>query len=80
MNKQSLVAAAKRYAAADKSDPFAFARAMSHSANGIASYANKNGQSAIYDAELYYEPREIKMPDGKTLSWQAGCYRNIIRP
>lgn len=78
--KQAMIEAAKRFAASDPSDPFAYSRALTHLQNGIASYANGNGQPAFYDAELHHEMRAIKLPDGKTLEWQAEVYRNVIRP
>jgi hypothetical protein len=80
MSKREMIEAAKRYAASDASDPFAFNRAMTHLANGVASYANKDGNKGYYDAELHHEPRAIVMPNGKTLEWQAEVYRNIYRP
>jgi hypothetical protein len=75
-----MVAAAERYAKADNSDPFAYARAMAHLRNGVAEYSNKDGQATFYSAELHYEPRAIKMPNGQVLEWQAEVYRNRFRP
>lgn len=43
------IEAARRYAAADKSDPFAFNRAMTHLKNGLASFDSK-GSPCGYDA------------------------------
>ena len=79
-HKQEMTEAAKRYAASDPSDPFAFRRAMTHLANGVASYGSKDGKPAYYDAELYHEPRAIIMPNGQKLEWQAEVYRNVHRP
>ena len=78
--QDKLIDAAKRYAASDPSDPFAYRRALTHLQNGVASYSNTNGQAAYYDAELYHEPRSLKMPNGQVLEWQAEVYRNIHRP
>jgi len=47
-----LLAAAKRYAAFDKSDPFSLARALSHIENGICGYTAE-GKDAWYDAEVH---------------------------
>lgn len=50
--KQNLIDAAERYTLADKSDPFALARAKCHLRNGVASYATPDGGKGYYDAEL----------------------------
>lgn len=68
--------AAKRYAAANKSDPFAYRRAKTHLLNGIASYANHEGQKAYYDADEATEIRQL--PDGT--EYPATIYRNVVRP
>jgi hypothetical protein len=72
--------AAERYALADNSDPFAFARAKTHLANGIASFANANGEAAYYSADEGTELRQITMPNGEKLEWHATVYRNRFRP
>lgn len=68
--------AAKRYAAAEKSDPFAYRRAKTHLLNGVASYANANGQPAYYDAEPHTETRLL--PNGT--EYHVTVYRNVHRP
>ena len=60
-SEQSLLAAARRYAAFDKSDPFAFARALAHIQQGICDrYYHREDTAfhkkgvmvdAFYDAE-----------------------------
>ncbi len=67
---------AKLYALADASDPFAYAKAITHIGNGIACYSNANGQEAFYSAEEYSETRIL--PD-KT-EYKATVYRNRFRP
>jgi len=67
---------AKLYAQSEASDPFAYARAMTHLGNGIAEYANHNGEAAYYSAEECSETR--KLPDGE--EYQATVYRNRFRP
>ncbi len=69
------IAAARRYAIADKSDPFTLARAMSHLRSGIASF-NNDGEPAFYRADPVAETR--KLPDGRT--YTATAYRNLARP
>jgi len=73
---QAMHEAAKLYALADNSDPFAYRRARVHLANGVATYANHNGQEAFYSAEPYQEKRYL--PDGT--EYMATVYRNRFRP
>lgn len=65
---------ARNYALAEKSDPFAFARAMSHTLNGIANI--HNGEDAFYQADPYQETRVL--PDGR--EYNVTAYRNVKRP
>ncbi len=67
---------ARLYALADASDPFSYARAMTHLQNGVAEYANADGREAFYSAEEGMETRIL--PD-KT-EYQAVIYRNRFRP
>lgn len=66
---------AANYAAADRSDPFAFNRGMTHTLNGIASVA-QDGRDAFYQATPAQEERFL--PDGQ--SFHVTVYRNIERP
>lgn len=75
--------AAKRYAAADPSDPFALARARTHLRNGLAGVSmGPDGKVlyAPYDAEPSRELRRIERADGSALEWDAITYRNRVRP
>lgn len=74
-NRTLMIEAAKRYAAANNSDPFAYRRALTHLNNGIATYANEKGESGYYDAEEGTERRYL--PDGT--EYTATVYRNIAR-
>jgi len=75
--QQSLMRrAAKLYALADASDPFAYARAMTHLGNGIAEYALPDGQEAFYSAE---EGNETRILQDKT-QYQATVHRNRFGP
>lgn len=69
------IEAAKRYAAADRTDPWAFARAMTHMSNGIAGFTDK-GQDAFYSADQYSEERVTALGD----TYHVPVYRNIVRP
>ncbi len=68
--------AAKAYAESEASDPWAYARAMTHLGNGIAQWANKDGEAAFYSAEEASETRVL--PDG--VEYQARVWRNRFRP
>jgi hypothetical protein len=70
------IEAAKRYAQADRSDPFAYARAMTHISNGIAAHFTGQGKESFYDADKAQETR--KLPDGR--EYQATIYKNVVRP
>lgn len=78
------LAGARNYAAADRSDPFAFARMMTHIDNGIVSFGLKDGD-AIYSAEPYKETRHlpITVVNGKEIGGEAytvTCYKTMRRP
>jgi hypothetical protein len=81
-NHLLMARAAQLYALADNSDPFTYRRAMTHLGNGIAEYANANGQEAFYSAEEGTETRRLPAtPDGKQgEEYQATVYRNRFRP
>lgn len=65
---------AQAYAAADRSDPFTYARCRTHLLNGVASLHNAQGQDAFYSADAVEETR----PDGR--EYHVTAYRNITRP
>lgn len=69
--------AAKRYVAADRSDPFALGRVMLHMSkrHGICGFTNE-GKDAFYSADEFTEIRHL--PDGREYS--ATVYKNLVRP
>jgi hypothetical protein len=81
-----MIAAARRYAAADRTDPFALRRALAHIDNGVASYrrpANREwdmeaGQS-FYDATAFREQRTIRHGDQEA-KVDVVSYRGVVRP
>jgi len=77
MNVQTntMIKGARDYALADKSDPFAYNRAMSHTMNGIASYLGQSGPG-YYEAEAYQEERRLL--DGT--KYHVTAYKNVKRP
>ena len=82
INRNRAIAGAKRFAAADRSDPFAFNRAITHINNGIVS-AHGDGGDSIYDAEETVETRHLPpgiiLSNGDT-SYQVPGFKNIKRP
>ena len=70
---------AEVYARADKSDPFAYRRAISHIKNGFASVTNDKGQAAYYDAEQVVEHREY-VHEGRVVKFTVPAYINMVRP
>ncbi len=88
MISQTMLDGAHRYAASDRSDPFAFARALTHLQNGVASmsrrasnaeYGLDAGAKAYYDADRYMEERKI-LAGERTLVAVLPAYRNVVRP
>lgn len=71
---------AKNYAAADRSDPFAFARAIAHIKNGVASINNANQNAGYYNAEPYKGKREIVQNGVVIGEVDTILYRTIVRP
>jgi hypothetical protein len=84
--QQRMIAGAHAYAAADRSDPFAFSRALSHINNGIAGVrTNENGDKvdAFYNAKPVVQTR--KLPAGQMFSngantYQVTTYDAMVRP
>lgn len=78
MNKR-MVEGARRYAAANRSDPFALARALSHVANGVAGYrwqANNEREDAFYDAKQGTEDRTL--PKGQVFSDGSNKHKVVV--
>lgn len=72
-SRQRLIDAAKRYAQADRSDPFAYNRAMSSIVNGIST------PEAHYDATIGVERRSYTKADGTKVEYTVPSYSNIKR-
>lgn len=66
----------ENYAKADKSDPFALARALCHINNGIAQPYNRAGEEAFYNTTPIQETRIAA--DGS--EYHVTVYHNMIRP
>lgn len=82
VDDHKLVEAAKRYAAADRSDPFAYRRAITHLSNGVAHWNNghpKDPKDGFYDAEEYQETRTLP-PPYSNIEYKATAYKNMSRP
>lgn len=67
--------AAKRYAAADRTDPWTLPRIEAHMRNSICGFI-ENGLDAFYSADEYIEERVTVT--GQT--FPVTVYRNIVRP
>lgn len=75
---RNTVDAAKRYAAAERSDPFAFRRAISHARNGVGMVTDKQGRQRLaYDALPFSEGRAFRRPDGSVVKFNVHGYRLI---
>jgi hypothetical protein len=81
-----MVQGARHYAAADRTDPFAFSRAMSHVKNGVASYRRGDNQDydisagpAFYNATPFRDQRAVKIGD-REVKVDSISYRNVTRP
>ncbi len=72
---QRRIEAAKRYAAADRTDPWIFARAMAHMSNGVCGFT-EDGKDAFYSADEYIEERITVT--GQT--FPVTVWRNMVRP
>lgn len=85
-NKKVMTDGAYAYAAANKSDPFALRRALTHVANGVAGFTyarDGTRQDAFYKAEKGKEERTLAY--GQTFSdgsnkYTVETYHNIQRP
>lgn len=82
-NRNRLINGARNYALADRSDPFAFARCMTHVNNGIASIGSgRDGEDHCYSAEAYQEKRSLpRKPDGTPGDiYEVTAYKTMRRP
>lgn len=81
--KPTIVEAALRYAQMDKTDPFAFRRAMSHYANKVCNKQTDDEGRYAYDAEQTEETREYLdgyvNPDGSR-TFKVTIFKNGVRP
>lgn len=79
---RSMIEGAVRYAAADRSDPFAYNRAMSHSHNGVASRrANeKDDRHGHYDADRVIVEKTFTNTRGEAETYKAEEYQNRVCP
>ena len=83
--RQRMIDGAKRYAAANKSDPFALGRCMAHINSGVASYyrdglKSDDDRPGYYDANEKTEGRKTTRADGTTLEWKATIHRDVAQP
>lgn len=82
LNKQDFdraINGAIAFAAADRSDPFARNRAISHVHNGLVTRDHKTGELLGYQAEQTMETRTIVI-DGETREYKVPTFINVKRP
>ncbi len=85
--RQKQIEGARLYAKADRSDPFAFSRAMSHINNGLCKAyikdENRFQEAVLYNAkqamEIHTLPPGHHFSDGST-EYQVTVYREVTRP
>lgn len=79
--RANMVAGAHLYALADRSDPFTFARCMTHINNRVCTpeVTAKDGKQDIYMAEGFNETRSYEH-QGKKVEFSVRAYKNIRRP
>lgn len=83
--RERMIQGAINYAKFDRSDPFAFARAMSEINNGICTVKVRedDGKPCFYNAEPVTEMRKLdpgmQFSDGSN-EYPVTVYRNAMRP
>lgn len=77
-SRERYVKAAERYAKADRSDPFALARALTHVRTNVVGYVDRGRDvsDALYDATPHTEMR--KSPSGEL--YPVVVYGSVVRP
>jgi hypothetical protein len=88
MARQRMIEGARRYAAADRTDPFAFRRAVSHIDCGLATIARGErsntfdlvaAQPAYYDADAQREVVKMNGGGGE-IDVERITYKSVVRP
>lgn len=80
--RERQITGARRYAAANNSDPFALNRALCHIRVGICDGRDKEGRNYHYDAEEQWETRKLsagRFSDGSD-EYQVRVWRNVQQP
>jgi hypothetical protein len=85
-----MTTAARHYAAADRTDPFAYRRAVAHIANGVASISRPRSERdsgydldsgpAFYSAEPQREMRKGIGYGGEEIEYAVTTYKNVVKP
>jgi hypothetical protein len=86
-SRARMIDGARKYALADRTNPFAFRQMMTHIDNGVASVhrgLNKDYElaagPAFYSAETLREARKIIGSDGQEQIYDIMTFRNVVRP
>lgn len=82
-----MIEGAKKYALADRTDPFAMDRMVAHIDNGVASVHRPANEEydlasgpAFYSADTYREAHKIVGSDGSEQTYDLMVFRNVVRP
>ncbi len=75
----NILAGARRWALANKSDPFALATALADARNGISQLTLDDGRKAYYDAVPKVKEHRVVV-DGKEIRYHATVWRDMVRP
>ena len=76
MIHRTVIDGAKRWAEANKSDPFAFNTAISMCVSGVSTLTTPDGKPGYYDAEPGTEQRK----DQKGQDYRVASFKNLARP
>lgn len=89
-DRQRMTAAARHYAAADRTDPFVYRRSLTHIANGCASVSRPRSERdsgydldsgpAFYTAEPQREMRKGIGYGGEEIEYAVTTYKNVVKP
>jgi len=78
--EQAQIAGAIRYVKADRSDPFAYNRAVSHVYSGLTRTKANESKNCGYDARLVPEKRTYVDANGEQVTYFVDAWQDRVRP
>ena len=77
-SRERYIAAAERYAKANRSDPWALARALTHIRTGVVGYVERGNEmsDALYDATPHTEFRTTALGE----QYPVQVFGSVVRP